>query len=322
MLHTAKISRRERNAAASSAFKLLVAATAGVVLAGCQVAQLQGLPNFSADGGPGPAMSPAPLPTLNVGDKYYYSNGAREQVVSTEGETVNLISKSKRKLINFRNFAIPQPYVEGATKEYFKESRVPTNALWPLSVGKKVRFSTDGRSVSKDTGNTTEYLQRWSCETTGTKHVRVLAGEFDTYVVECKRFSRTGRWWQNRTWYYAPAISTYVLRRDFYKKSGERFRELTAVRPSLQMEPDNVRQGIIHAWQLALETKKSGELQSWTDKKSGTSVQVEPLNTYKAKNGQFCRTYKQYLTRRGATNIYTGVACRTGRLKWRTPARG
>ena len=185
-----------------------------------------------------------------------------------------------------------------------------------------MRFSTQGSSITKETGYLSEYTQKWSCETTGTKHVRVLAGEFDTYQVDCKRYSTSGRWWQNRTWYYAPSIGTYVLRRDFYKKSGERFRELTALRPSLQDEPDNVRQGIIHAWQVALESKKRGEIQSWTDNESGTSVQVEPLNTYQAKNGQFCRTYKQYLTRKGATNIYMGVACRTGKLKWRTPARG
>jgi len=112
-----------------------------------------------------------------------------------------------------------------------------------------------------------------------------------------------------------------VLRRDFHKKRGERIRELTAVRPSLQNEPDKARQGIIHARQGALENKKRGEIQSWKDSASGTSGQVEPLATYRAQNGQFCRTYKQYLTRQGATRIYMGVACRNGKLKWRTPRR-
>lgn len=322
MIHTEKLTMRLPLWTALNVKKLAMAATAALVLSGCQAVQLPSLPNFKSAPGPGPDMAPASLPSFNVGDKYYYSNGGREQVVSLDGEVVNLINKRKRKLANFRNFALPQPYIEGSTKEYFKKTNAPTNALWPLSVGQETRFSTDGTSVTKASGISSEYVQKWRCEVAGTEHIRVLAGEFDTYRVECKRYSKSGRWWQNRTWYYAPVLGTYVLRRDFYKKSGERLRELTAVRPSLQAEPDDVRRGIIHAWQMALETKKSGEIQSWTDPKTGTSVQIEPLMTYQAQNSQFCRTYKQYLTRQGVTRIYMGVACRNGKLKWRTPARG
>jgi hypothetical protein len=305
-----------------STAKLAICATAAFAIAGCQAIQLPNLQNFQTAPGPGPNMAPAPLPTANVGDKFYYSNGTREQVVSVDGEMVNLISSSNRKLTNFRNFMLPQPYIEGADKEYLKRTHAPTNVLWPLSVGQSTRFSTDGRTVSKNTGAISDYNQKWTCEVAGTEHVRVLAGEFDTYRVECKRYSPTGRWWQNRTWYYAPAIGTYVLRRDFHKKNGEQFRQLTAVRPSLQNEPDKIRQNIIHTWQLALENKQRGEIQSWADKKTGTSVQVEPLVTYRARNGQFCRTYKQHLTRQGNTHTYMGVACRHGKLQWRTPARG
>lgn len=293
-----------------------------VTLSGCQTVQLPSLPNFRSAPGPGPVMEPAQLPTYHVGDKYYYSNGAREQVVSIDGEMVNMSSVSNRKLTNFRNFILPQPYSEGSTKEYFAATNKPTNLMWPLSVGKSERFTTEGRSVTKDTGAANEYTQKWQCEIAGTEHVRVLAGEFDTYRVECKRYSTGGKWWQNRTWYYAPALGTYVLRRDFYKTSGESVRELTAVRPSLDDLSDKVRQKVIHTWQDALENMQSGEINSWTDKKTKTSVQVEPLQTYRAQSGQFCRTYKQHLTRKEVTRIYMGVACRTGKLKWYTPTKG
>jgi len=264
----------------------------------------------------------APLPTLNPGDKYYYANGWREQVVSTNGETVDLINKSKRKVVNFRNFVIPAPYLEGSKAEYFKESRVPTNALWPLQVGNSASFSTEGRSVSKTNQRVSKYAQKWSCAVEGIERVRVLAGEFDTFRLKCERRSSKNKWWQSYTWYYAPLINTYVLRKSFHKKRGESVRELTALRPSLGDEPKKVRIGIIRTWQDALENAKRGEIRSWTDKKTGTSTQVEPLATYRAKNGLFCRTYKQYLTRQSNTRIYAGVACRTDKLKWRTPTRG
>lgn len=268
------------------------------------------------------SLPPAPLPTPHTGDKYYYTNGWLEQVVSTKGETVDLINKAKRKIVNFRNFVLPAPYVEGSTAEYFKESRVPTNALWPLAVGNQVRFSTEGRSQSKATSRVGEFSQQWDCAVEGQERVRVLAGEFDTYRIKCNRRSSTNAWWQSYTWYYAPSIGAYVLRRSYHKTNGENVRELTALRPSLADEPKAVRIGIIHTWQDALENAKSGEIRSWTDAETGTSTQIEPLATYRAKNGLFCRTYKQYLTRLNAPRVYAGVACRTAKLKWRTPTRG
>lgn len=277
---------------------------------------------FTSHGAAQTQMPPAPLPTYNAGDMYYYSNGWRETVVRAEGETVDLINSRKRKLVNFRSFFIPTPYLEGSTKEFFKESRVSTNALWPLAVGKSVRFSTEGRSVSKENGRESKYTQNWSCSVDGTERVRVLAGEFDTYVISCQRRSSRGKWWQTYTYYYAPELGTYVMRRSLHKKNGERVRELTALRPTLKNEPQNVRTSIIRNWQNALEYSQSGEAKRWSDPKTGTATSVTPLATYKAQNGQFCRTYKQHITRNAITRLYAGVACRTDKLKWRTPRRG
>jgi len=295
----------------------------GFVLAACNIATVT--PNskyFAAQPISGPNVPPAALPQINPGDKFYYANGWREQVVSTEGETVNLINKSKRKLVNFRNFVIPAPYLEGSKAEYFKETRVPTNVLWPLKIGNKTRFTTEGLSKSKTSPRESKYSQKWSCEVEGTERVRVLAGEFDTFRIKCDRRSSTNKWWQSYTWFYAPKLNTYVMRRSFHKKNGESVRELTALRPSLSEEPKHIRIGIVRTWQDALENAKSGDIRSWTDRKTGTSVQIEPLKTYQAKNGLFCRTYKQYLTRDNAPRLYAGVACRTGKLKWRTPTSG
>lgn len=301
--------------------KNALAATAVFVVSGCQAIELPSVPNFNGQVGPSPQLPPAELPTYHPGDKFYYSNGARDQVVRVDGEMVDMISRSGRKRTYFRNFALPTPYIEGVAKEYFKTTNTRTNALWPLQPENKARFTTNGRSVSKDSGRTNEYIQKWSCAVNGTERIRVLAGEFDTFRVECKRYSISGRWWENTTWYYAPEVGSYVMRRKFHKKRGESIRQLTAVRPSLQGEPDSVRRNIVRTWQSALEYRESGQIESWTDKATGTSVQVEPLQTYRAQNGLFCRTYKQYLTRQGDTRIYRGVACRTGKLRWRTPSR-
>ena len=301
--------------------KSALAATTVMVVSGCQSIELPSASNFQAIAGASPQLPPADLPSFLPGDKYYYSNGARDQVVQVDGETVDIISRSGLKRTYFRNFAVPTPYIEGSVKEYFKTTHTPTNVLWPLQPDNKASFTTRGKSVTKDTGYVSEYDQKWSCVVDGTERIRVLAGEFDTYRVQCKRYSMTGRWWEKTTWHYAPDVGAYVMRRVFHKKRGEQIRQLTAIRPSLHDEPDAVRRNIIRTWQTALEYRQSGEIESWTDPASGTSVQVEPLQTYRAQNGLFCRTYKQYLTRKGDTRIYRGVACRADKLRWRTPSR-
>jgi len=304
-----------------NALKPSLTATAVLFISACQAVSLPSLPNFSAQPVPGPEMPPAQLPSFSVGDSFIYSNGWYETIVGIDGEALNMINKSKRKISNFRNFTLPTPYIEGKDKEFLKSSNVPTNTLWPLRVGNTSKFSTQGRSISKATGQETSYIQRWSCAVEGTERITIRAGEFDTYRVKCQRFTKTGRWWQNRTWNYAPMLGTYVLRRDYHKTNGVKIRELTAIRPSLQDVPKNVRSGIIYAWQSALENKVNNDISSWTDKVTGTSVQVEPLATTRADNGEFCRTYKQYLTRKGMTRIYSGIACRKDKMKWYTPRK-
>ncbi|MBD3661179.1 MAG: hypothetical protein HUJ11_03170, partial [Arenibacter algicola] len=274
---------------------------AAFTLAGCPAAQLQAIPNFTPNLGPAPALPPAELPAYTPGDKYYYSNGARDQVVSVDGEMINMISRSGRKRTYFRNFALPTPYIEGSTKHYYKDIDAPVTVLWPLRVGNDASFRTQGRAISKESGQVNDYMQKWSCKVDGTEHVRVLAGEFDTYRVECRRYSATsGKWWETTTDYYAPELGTYVMRRKFHKKRGARIRQLTAVRPSLSDMTDDVRRNIIRTWQMTLEYKESGQLASWTDQASGVSVQVEPLHTFQADNGLLFRHRKTSLPTQGA----------------------
>jgi hypothetical protein len=54
-------------------------------------------------------MPPAPLPTPNVGDKYYFANGWREQVINTNGETYDLINKKKTQGGEFPKFCNSVP---------------------------------------------------------------------------------------------------------------------------------------------------------------------------------------------------------------------
>lgn len=268
------------------------------------------------------ALPAATLPAPKDGDKYYFANGWSEQVVRSDAETIELVSKVNRKVVNYRNFILPAKFIEGTKADYLKESRVSKKTLWPLVVGNSTSFTTEGTTISKTTERADTYAQKWTCSVEGVERVKVLAGTFDTFRVKCDRRSASNKWWQSYTWYYAPRLNTYVLRRSYHKTNGESVRELTAVRPSLSAMPRDNRNAIVRTWQDALENAQRGEFRSWADPTTKTATKVEPLTTYKAQNGQFCRTYTQTLTRKNQTQTYAGVACRTGKLKWRTPAWG
>lgn len=268
----------------------------------------------------GPKLPPAPLTAPDVGTRYYYSNGVTERVTAVSGDTVTWINNRRHKLVSHRDFTAPETFIETTNREYRRVFHGTPNALWPLSTGKTAKFTVVNRVKSKGAKTDTAYTQRWQCAVDGTERIRVLAGTFDTYKVTCKRFSPTFRFYQKRTWNYAPEIGHYVRRVDYYKYPGKSYtRELTAVYSILPGAPVSIRREIRRTFQEALENHKSGVPLSWRDKKSGAATTVVPILTYKAASGAFCRTYRQTVTLNGKTRLYPGVACREGRLKWVIP---
>lgn len=292
-------------------------------LSACNSLSLMAPVNFVSEPLAQDALEPAELPTYRAGDKFYYSNGARDTVVSVNGDDVEMINKNKRKSIYSRNPFQPYKYFESSTKHTTKNTDAVLGNLWPLSIGKGDKYISNASYITIQTGQAKDFRQIWECEVEGSERVTILAGNFDTYRVTCERYSDAGKRYQTRTWFYAPEIQSYVLRRDFYFSSKkERFRELTAIRPSLTDLERKIRNSIVRSWQDALENSRSGEMVSWSNKAGTIKAEVVPLSTFKAENGQYCRTYRQYLTLDGATRTYGGVACRTEKLKWRTPKRG
>ena len=302
--------------------KSLSVAVSTLLLGACTLTGQPDSAYFSAQAVPPGTLPPAPMPTYHVGDKFYYSNGWKEKVVAEDGNQLQLLNKANRKLVAYKNFAIPAPYIEGSTAEYYRDSNADPDVLFPLRTGNSARFGTDGHTYYKSNGREARYHQNWICEVDGQKRVHVLAGDFDTYAVTCNHYTTRGHWIKRYTWYYAPELNTYVLRQYYNRHGKEYVRELTALRPSIEDLPQASQHNIVLTWQEALENVHSGESRSWSSADARTKVVVSPLKTFKANNGQYCRTYRQELTRDGETRLYAGVACRRGKLQWRTPPRG
>lgn len=81
--------------------------------------------------------------------------------------------------------------------------------IYPLKVGSSEQWTVQGSNNAGNDWHTTR-----SCEVTGTAHITVPAGSFDTYHVVCSDN------WTVREWFKAPALKTTVLYEKHNRAGG------------------------------------------------------------------------------------------------------
>ena len=70
------------------------------------------------------------------------------------------------------------------------------------------------------------------------------------------------------------------------------------------------------AQNVALETYSTGQVSRWQNPDSGNYGTIEPLNTYQAPSGQYCREYQETVVVGGQTERAYGTACRQPDGSW------
>ena len=92
-------------------------------------------------------------------------------------------------------------------------------ALWPFKVGNKVKYTYARRNAE----GKMFYGTKMSCEVAATETVKVPAGEFGTYRVDCKYP------WQKQSFWYAPAVDRTVKFEREHRKRGKTEWELLEI---------------------------------------------------------------------------------------------
>ena len=282
---------------------------------------------------PGPMLNSVPLPSYSKGTTFVYSDGKWEFVMDASPETVtwkdyrNYISSGPRDFTRRRTKW--QSKKRSGTRQYGPRRDLMTKSditLWPLHIGKSAKYSESGTWKDKD-GVENKYGSEWSCEVAGTERVSVMAGEFDTWKIVCKRYKLTksksrSRLRELKTWYYAPEVGHYVLTTSkyYYRKEARR-QELLAVLPPLDDISPETRREMARSFQQALEFKKSGESVPWPNQKSEISGEIIPVNTFKTSDGKYWRRYVQRLKLPGSHRTYYGMAVRRSDGVWVIPRR-
>lgn len=215
-----------------------IALTAATLAAGCSHLPSGGLqdavdaltPTKRVAGVPR-ALPPAPRPTVRVGDTYVFGAASVRRVVAVNPTALTWTTTDGQRTRTGRDFFTPVLEQSMPDRRITSRLNGQPGALWPLSVGNKVRFEeTRVTSMTVFDREITTQL-RWDCEVVDTRVSQVPAGDFDTFHVVCKAW-RSGFYLplQSVTWDYAPSLGHYV-RRTWFEGGRQRESQLGAALP-------------------------------------------------------------------------------------------
>lgn len=273
-------------------------------LAGCQTA-----PEVLS----GPVV---PLPAYTVGDRFTYDDGRSEEVVAVHGDWVDWRRSNGFTWTGHRDFIMPSRDWQSATRTgHLEKLTVPQGAIWPLQTGRSVRFTYASKTVWKDGSDEKTFAYKWRCHVQDWQSVTVPAGAFETIPVSCRRYSgRTGTYYGERIWYYAPRVGHYILYTDESRSRGMRKRALTSYHLKL---PDlSASQSAFYNanLQTALQTVRSKK--THTADGEGMHVAITPIRTFRGAAGVFCREYRRTIEMAGRDYHAQATSCRMNDGKW------
>jgi hypothetical protein len=177
-------------------------------------------------------MPPAPAPAFRVGDSFTYrfASGAEqtEVVTSTDADRTGWRLPATGATWTTRNSTMFNTEAWSGTARYgggTQRFQGDLGRLFPLAVGKSVRYRADGRNHTApgDASGGAPWSVEWTCSVVAQERVAIAAGSFDTFRVVCAREG------QIRTYFHSPALGMYVLRVTAGREAG--VKELVAFSP-------------------------------------------------------------------------------------------
>ena len=281
----------------------------------------------------GKKLNPASLPVYQKGTTFVYSDGSWETVVANSADKVTWRDHRGYLSSGSADFTRRRTEWQSKTRQGIRQFEPRKDlwvkhklSLWPLKIGNEASYAEIGVWQRQDEPENS-YRANWSCEVVAKERVSVMAGEFDTWKIVCKRYagkrlSAKSRIREIKTWHYAPEVGHYVLAtRQYFTGKPSRRLELLAVLPPLSGLSAAAKRRLQSNFQKALEFKKSGESLKWSLPKSTLSGNIMPTGTFRLDKGQYARRYVQTLNRPQGRQTYYGLAVRDAKGRWVVPRR-
>jgi peptidoglycan hydrolase-like protein with peptidoglycan-binding domain/surface antigen len=258
-------------------------------------------------------------PVYEIGDRFYYSDGSSETVLSAEeGRVVWESSDGTRRTAPW-NFLLPAVAWYGEHGSGSAEAEAAPDLLWPLKPGSEARFSVSASTMGSG-ASAEEIFELWHCKVRSSTRITVPAGTFDTIPILCTVFRQPSGPKRTVVWNYAPAVGHFVRRSEAVAEQQEKSMELLAVELGGEDWPAAARAGLDWAMQHALENGSSGQAVEWESSALPGHIEIEALAELDYSGAATCRRFAATrFNADGMKRIYPGVACRSADGIWAVP---
>jgi hypothetical protein len=261
-----------------------------------------------------PGIEIAPLPSASTpvpvsGDFYVFSDGYIEEVVGSNALSTHwsLGYGSTQAIKRHEIELLPVEWESGKTK-FSLEIQNQSRSLWPLVVGNKSDVSA---TVTATTDNVSQqFSEDWNCSVPKSMRLTLSAGQFDTFLIDCRRSSASGAHWQRRRLNYAPSIGHYVraieeVRTHSFPGYVFKQRDLIDFRKFSLTGSDESRQALIQA---ALDKQPADASVALPGATPGTAESMLIGASFLTKDNLHCRQAK---FNAAAFRPYAATLCNT-----------
>ena len=164
-------------------------------------------------------------PQWAVGDFWEYSDGYKVVVDEVRGGTAKLNRMDRTGLWTKRKSIFKQASKSSKIRRNVIFRSTDPNQLFPLALGKSVKFSREYTVDSGDKEVLRVHRTGWSVE--GQETIEVPAGTFETWVLAWRTQSVKSEWQGYERWWYNPQIKHYVRMEYQYGDTPPASRVLT-----------------------------------------------------------------------------------------------
>jgi len=185
-------------------------------------------------------LEPAAAPARQVGDTFVFGRDTLRRVTAVGDGQIEWSTGDQRRYRSSVHFFAPLLALDTPGEQRRSVLRGNPGALWPLRVGRSVRFEEERTTRLTALGVERRSTLQWHCSVPEARLVSVPAGDHESFHVRCEaRAAGLPVPLQRVSWDYAPALGHYV-RRQWYE--GGRLREavLSAALPARLATPERV----------------------------------------------------------------------------------
>ena len=258
-------------------------------------------------------------PVYEAGDRFYYSDGSSETVLSLDGGRVVWEASDGTRRTAPWNFILPPFAWYSEHGSGSAEADTAPDVLWPLKPGTEVRFSVSS-TLMESSPNPEQDFELWHCRVRSATRLTVPAGSFDTLPIMCSVFHQPAGPKRSITWNYAPAIGHFVRRSEAVGDEKDMSIELVGVELGGRDWPAAARTGLDWAFQHALESEASSRSVEWESSALPGHIEIAALAPVDYGSEGTCRRFAATrFDAEGMKRIYPGIACRGPDGVWAVP---